>query len=158
MHRAPTQSATTTTYDARTSSPPAVGMATGGVRWTLRAEGLAAFVAATALYAQTGRGWGLYALLFLAPDLTFIAFAAGPRAGAIAYDALHTTIAPLALALWAHLTGHAAVLPYALVWLAHCGFDRAAGYGLKYPTAFGDTHLGHKGPRRASGPAGASAL
>jgi len=29
----------------------------------------------------------------------------------------------------------------ALVWLAHIGFDRFFGYGLKYPTGFKDTHL-----------------
>jgi hypothetical protein len=29
----------------------------------------------------------------------------------------------------------------ALIWLAHIGADRALGYGLKYPTAFKDTHL-----------------
>jgi hypothetical protein len=28
------------------------------------------------------------------------------------------------------------------MWFAHIGMDRAIGYGLKYPTAFGDTHLG----------------
>jgi hypothetical protein len=28
------------------------------------------------------------------------------------------------------------------VWFAHIGMDGLAGYGLKYPTAFGDTHLG----------------
>jgi hypothetical protein len=33
----------------------------------------------------------------------------------------------------------------ALIWLAHVGFDRALGYGLKYATAFGDTHLGRIG-------------
>ena len=29
----------------------------------------------------------------------------------------------------------------ALIWLGHIGMDHALGYGLKYPTAFGDTHL-----------------
>lgn len=28
------------------------------------------------------------------------------------------------------------------VWLAHSGFDRMLGYGLKLPEAFGHTHLG----------------
>jgi hypothetical protein len=28
-----------------------------------------------------------------------------------------------------------------LIWLAHIGLDRAVGYGLKYPTAFKETHL-----------------
>ena len=34
------------------------------------------------------------------------------------------------------------VLPVCLIWLAHIGFDRLLGYGLKYPDAFKDTHLG----------------
>jgi hypothetical protein len=33
----------------------------------------------------------------------------------------------------------------ALIWLAHVGVDRALGYGLKYASAFGDTHLGRIG-------------
>ena len=32
-----------------------------------------------------------------------------------------------------------------LIWLAHVGVDRALGYGLKYGTGFGDTHLGRIG-------------
>jgi hypothetical protein len=34
----------------------------------------------------------------------------------------------------------------ALIWLAHIGFDRALGYGLKYKAGFGFTHLGRIGP------------
>ena len=30
---------------------------------------------------------------------------------------------------------------FSLIWLAHIGFDRTLGYGLKCPTAFKDTHL-----------------
>jgi hypothetical protein len=32
-------------------------------------------------------------------------------------------------------------LQVSLIWLAHIGLDRAVGYGLKYPTAFKETHL-----------------
>jgi hypothetical protein len=28
-----------------------------------------------------------------------------------------------------------------LIWSAHIGFDRLLGFGLKYDTAFKDTHL-----------------
>jgi hypothetical protein len=34
------------------------------------------------------------------------------------------------------------LLSIALIWVAHIGFDRALGYGLKYATAFKHTHLG----------------
>lgn len=32
-----------------------------------------------------------------------------------------------------------------LIWSAHIGFDRALGYGLKYASGFGATHLGRIG-------------
>jgi hypothetical protein len=37
------------------------------------------------------------------------------------------------------------VLSIAMIWLAHIGFDRALGYGLKYSAGFGFTHLGRIG-------------
>jgi len=37
------------------------------------------------------------------------------------------------------------VLSLAMIWLAHIGFDRAQGYGLKYGAGFGFTHLGRIG-------------
>ena len=42
-----------------------------------------------------------------------------------------------------------------LIWLAHVGIDRALGFGLKYASAFGDTHLGRIGraARRSEQPA-----
>ena len=35
-----------------------------------------------------------------------------------------------------------------MIWLAHIGIDRALGYGLKYSTGFGFTHLGRIGKER----------
>lgn len=124
------------------------GAVTGTVRWWLRAEGLAALAVASALYAGTGRGWGVFALLFLAPDLSFAAYLAGPRVGAVAYNSLHSYVGPLAVVLLARTSGQFGLLSLAYVWAAHIGFDRFVGYGLKYPRAFGDTHLGRKGQGR----------
>ena len=43
-------------------------------------------------------------------------------------------------------------LSIAMIWLAHIGFDRALGYGLKYSAGFGFTHLGRIGKdAKASG-------
>jgi hypothetical protein len=116
------------------------------LRAWLRVEGLAAFAACAYLYARGGHSWGLFALLFLAPDLSFAAYLAGPRVGSVAYNALHSYVGPLALAVASVATGRPAVL--ALIWAAHVGFDRALGYGLKYPSAFTDTHLGRIGRAR----------
>lgn len=121
------------------------GSAVGGVRRLLRLEGLAVLVAATLAYAATGASWWLYAVLFLAPDLSFLAYLAGPRLGAAGYNAAHSLVGPVLLGL----AGYGAEVPLAvavaLTWAAHVGFDRMLGYGLKYATAFADTHLGRIG-------------
>jgi len=40
------------------------------------------------------------------------------------------------------LSGGSLAISLALIWFSHIGMDRLVGYGLKYPTAFKDTHLG----------------
>jgi hypothetical protein len=71
----------------------------------------------------------------------------GPRVGAAVYNLVHSYAAPLAATLLLLLTGSPLTLP--LIWFAHIGFDRALGYGLKYPSSFHDTHLGRIGRERA---------
>jgi len=121
------------------------GHVTGGVKILLRLEGLALFAGMVALYAVHGGSWAVFALLFLAPDLSFIAYLAGARAGAIVYNAAHSSLAPVAaLALGFGLASPLS-LSVAMIWLAHIGIDRALGYGLKYSAGFGFTHLGRIG-------------
>jgi len=133
------------------AAPAEPGAVHGGVRWLLRAEGLALLAFAVAAYAQwavpQGAGWGRFALLFLLPDAAFLAYLAGPRAGALAYNATHSLAGPVLAGLAALALPSAAWGAVALVWLAHIGFDRALGYGLKYAQGFGFTHLGRLGPR-----------
>jgi hypothetical protein len=108
----------------------------------LRLESLAVAGAALALYVDGEYAiWALLAFL-LAPDLSFAAYLAGPRVGAVGYNLAHTFVFPVALAAGCLVSG-AAGLPVqiALIWSAHIAVDRALGYGLKYPTAFKDTHL-----------------
>ncbi|HEX4296183.1 MAG TPA: DUF4260 domain-containing protein [Rhizomicrobium sp.] len=110
-----------------------------------RLEGLALLAAGLAPYARLGGDWMLFAKLFLLPDLSFAAYLFGPRAGAFAYNAMHSTLGALALGAFGYLTGEPFACLIALIWLCHIGFDRALGYGLKYASAFGDTHLGRVG-------------
>ncbi len=42
------------------------------------------------------------------------------------------------------------VVGASLIWIAHIGFDRMIGYGLKYITAFGHTRLSLKGKPASS--------
>ncbi|MGB3866828.1 MAG: DUF4260 domain-containing protein [Xanthobacteraceae bacterium] len=123
----------------------AAGAATGGVNTLLRIEGLTLFAGMTLLYGLWGGSWWIYAALFFVPDLSFLAYLAGPRAGAVAYNAMHTYLPSLVLSV----IGFALVMPMtlsvAMIWMAHIGIDRALGFGLKYDTGFGFTHLGRLG-------------
>ena len=73
------------------------GTVTGGLRTLLRLEGLTLFAGMTLLYAVWGGSWWVYALLFFAPDVSFTAYLAGARFGAIVYNAAHSYMAPMAL-------------------------------------------------------------
>lgn len=87
-------------------------------------------------------------MLILAPDLSMFGCLAGPRIGAIAYNALHILIVPVLLLLVGYLSGHTVAIAVALIWIAHIAIDRALGYGLKLSTGFQDTHLGRIGRKR----------
>jgi hypothetical protein len=128
---------------ARLASP--AGATSGAVRAVLRLEGLVVLAAAVAAYMHLGAGWGAFAMLFLLPDLSFLGYLAGPRAGAIAYNAAHSYIGPVALLAAGLLGEMPALLALGLIWCAHIGFDRALGYGLQYGGEFGATHLGRIG-------------
>jgi Domain of unknown function (DUF4260) len=116
------------------------GTTTGWPRLILQAEGAALLGIATIAYAQTNAGWGMFALLFLVPDVAMLGYLRGPRPGAIFYNLAHSTIGPLALCLLGWIMSSVA-LSSGLIWLAHVGFDRMLGYGLKYGDAFRHTHL-----------------
>ncbi len=110
-------------------------------RTLLRLEGLALVAAAVAVYFHEDYSVWLFVALILAPDLSFAGYAGGPRIGAMVYNVAHTTVGPLALGAVCLMTGGGVPVEIALIWLAHIGVDRLLGYGLKYPTAFKDTHL-----------------
>ncbi|MGO9844273.1 MAG: DUF4260 domain-containing protein [Candidatus Acidiferrales bacterium] len=112
-------------------------------RWILHLEGAAIFIVALCFYRAGHYPWWLFAALFLVPDVSMIGFVKNARWGSAIYNLVHTLTLPLALLGGALILGGPRWIPYALVWLAHIGFDRALGYGLKYPTVFKDTHLQH---------------
>ncbi len=114
----------------------------------LRLEGLVVLVGAVVGYARLGGDWWLFAGLFLASDLSMLGYLVNRSVGATCYNCGHSTLGPGLLAG----AGFAADAPLlyilALIWLAHIGFDRVLGYGLKYSSGFGVTHLGLGGRRR----------
>ena len=124
------------------------GAATGGVKILLRLEGLTLFTGMVMLYASWGGSWLVFALLFFVPDLSFLAYLADARFGALVYTAAHSYMAPVALLTLGFGFASPLTLSIALIWLAHIGIDRALGYGLKYSAGFGFTHLGRIGRQK----------
>ena len=128
-----------------TTEAPQTGAAAGGVRILLRLEGLALFAGMTLLYGLWDGSWWIYLILFLVPDLSFAGYLAGPKAGAVVYNAAHSYFGPVLLMTSGLAGASPLTLSIAMIWLAHIGIDRALGYGLKYFDGFGFTHLGRIG-------------
>ena len=115
-------------------------------RW-LRLEGATLAAGSLIAYCTTRQAWWLVPVTLLLPDLVMAAYFGGTRLGAHMYNVVHATPLPAALAglsWWQH---DRLALALALVWLAHIGMDRLAGYGLKYGDHFQHTHLGRLGKR-----------
>ncbi|WP_051604192.1 DUF4260 domain-containing protein [Methylobacter tundripaludum] len=121
------------------------GETTGAVRVVLRLEGLCVLIAASVAYAKFGFGWGTFALFFLTPDISFFGYLAGSKVGAVSYNLAHSYIGAVTCLAAGVVVPAPTILCIGLIWCAHIGFDRALGYGLKYPDGFGFTHLGRIG-------------
>ncbi|HZP05222.1 MAG TPA: DUF4260 domain-containing protein [Terracidiphilus sp.] len=138
--------ATTSTLPQSSDFAP---VRTSSVVLLLRLEGLAVAVLSAWLYARSGASWWLFAVLWLAPDLSMLGYLISPCRGARLYNAFHTYLLPALLALASFvLHTRSLLLPIALIWMNHIGVDRALGYGLKYAEGFGWTHLGRLGKAR----------
>jgi hypothetical protein len=128
---------------------------TGKPRRWLKLDGLTLLAAALVLFATTHQPWWLIPLVILLPDLSMLGYLRGTRFGAALYNLGHTYLLPTALSLAGLAGHHRLALAVGLVWLAHIGMDRLAGYGLKYDAGFQHTHLSSpangKQPRRPSG-------
>ena len=111
----------------------------------IKLEELLMLALALFLFSGLDYAWGWYALLFLTPDLSMIGYLANPRVGSWTYNLIHHK--GLAVALY--VLGSLLSIPWLMfagtILFGHSSFDRVFGYGLKYPDAFQNTHLGRIG-------------
>lgn len=114
---------------------------TGLPRVLLQIEGLAILVISAGYYFYSDFSWILYAVLFLAPDISMMGYLANKSIGAICYNFAHTYSVPLLIFGLCAIMDYQIGLAISLIWIAHIGFDRMVGYGLKYGHAFKATHL-----------------
>ncbi len=108
----------------------------------LKIEEFFLFGLALFLFWRLGYSWGWYALLFLAPDLSALGYVISPRFGAWTYNLVHHK----GVAVTLYGLGSLIAVPWLMfagtILLGHSSLDRVFGYGLKYPDAFQNTHLG----------------
>ena len=123
----------------------ALGAVTGMPHMWLRAEGAAVLAAGAGLFLHLGGAPIWLVPLLLAVDVSMVGYLAGPRPGALIYNLVHNWAAGVAVLALAWTLGSPAIALVGAILVAHTGMDRAAGYGLKYPTACADTHLGRLG-------------
>ncbi len=110
-------------------------------RLLLHLEGAAVLLAAILFYQQAHAGWWWFGLLLLVPDISMLGYLAGKKLGAAFYNLAHTYTVPVLAYFLLRFSGHDSCQWLIPIWLAHIGLDRLLGYGLKYETAFKDTHL-----------------
>src|SRR5262245_52718500 len=98
----------------------------------LKLEELFLFGLALFLFSGLEYGWGWYALLFLAPDLSMVGYLSGPRLGAWTYNLIHHKGLSVALSVLGALFTIPWLMFAGTVLLGHSSLDRVFGYGLKY--------------------------
>lgn len=112
------------------------------INWILRGEGVAVFIFALLIYSTLGFSWKSFAILFLIPDIAFLGYLVNKRIGAIAYNTTHSYVGAILCTGLGYFYHIETLLLLGVIWVAHVGFDRMLGYGLKYSDGFGYTHLG----------------
>ncbi len=110
-------------------------------RTLLRVEGAAVLLLAALAYGQIPGNWIAFVVLLLVPDIGMLGYLRGTTLGAATYNLFHSYTLPAVLIAYWTVAGDAVALSLGLIWAAHIGGDRMIGFGLKFPTAFRETHL-----------------
>lgn len=114
----------------------------GSVKFWLRIENLGVLLVSVFAYMQLDLGLAKFLVLFLIPDIAFVAYLANPRIGAFCYNLTHSYLGAVLLLVSGWAVNSEAMISVGIIWIAHIGFDRALGFGLKYSAGFRYTHLG----------------
>lgn len=96
-----------------------------------------------ALYFQPLQfSWWIWVLLFLLPDIGMVGYLINTEVGAVTYNLLHHRFIGVAVLAVGYFTQNQYLVLAGLILLGHSTFDRALGYGLKFPDSFKHTSLG----------------
>ncbi|WP_206929260.1 DUF4260 domain-containing protein [Roseococcus thiosulfatophilus] len=116
------------------------------INWQ-RAEGGLVLLCGLAIHLHQAEAlpWWAALLIFFAPDLSIVGYAWGARVGAFLYNAVHIYAFGAAFLALGLVAATPILVTVGALCMAHAGFDRLLGYGLKSPEGFSFTHLGRIG-------------
>ncbi len=113
------------------------------MKYSLKLEQFAFFVALIYIYFLFNFSWWTFAFLFFVPDLMMIGYLFGNKVGAICYNSIHHYATTILLFFIGYLSEHSTLMMVGIIFSAHIAFDRVLSYGLKKSEGFKFTHLGN---------------
>lgn len=91
--------------------------------------------------------WWIYPLVLIAPDISFVGYTAGNKAGAACYNVFHHKGIAIAIFLAGFILKNEWLQIIGIILFGHSSMDRTLGYGLKLNEGFKYTHLGVLGKK-----------
>ena len=91
--------------------------------------------------------WWVYLLILIAPDISFVGYAAGNIAGAFSYNLFHHKGVAIAVFITGFIFKNEWLQIIGIILFGHSSLDRMLGYGLKLKEGFKYTHLGMIGKK-----------
>lgn len=130
--------------NSRSGGSTFASLNTAHMKYAIQIEETAFFILALlAIYYQPLQfSWWVWILLFLLPDLGMLGYFVNVEMGAHTYNLLHHRAVGAAVWLLGLYTQQPYITLTGIILLGHSSFDRALGYGLKFPDSFKHTHLG----------------
>src|SRR5215831_11274554 len=97
----------------------------------LKLEEAAMFILSIYALSLLHVGWWIYLLIFIAPDISFVGYAAGNKVGAVCYNFFHHKGVAIAIFLAGFVLKDESMQIVGIILFGHSSLDRMLGYGLK---------------------------
>lgn len=111
------------------------------IKGILQIEGAVLLLVSIYFYYYLNGNWLLFILFLFIPDISMIGYLKDKKLGAFIYNVVHNYILAICV-IFAGMFLHITVIALlGTILFAHVSLDRFLGYGLKYSSAFKDTHL-----------------
>ncbi|MDQ1086537.1 DUF4260 domain-containing protein [Siphonobacter sp. SORGH_AS_1065] len=111
----------------------------------IKIEEAAQVILSLVLFAQLPFAWWLFPVLLLVPDVSMVGYVFNSKTGAFIYNVFHHKAVAILIGVLGFYLGNEYVLLAGIILFGHSSMDRMFGYGLKFDTGFGYTHLGEIG-------------